>query len=446
MPDSQYQAPEEVLLGQLSSTLAGYESSQPFSCSGSFRLSPTSNDSRVTSDRESETCMRPIIFWCTRAEMKSAAFDSTWAITRGWENNLEELAKDCILASLGCDGQNGQTVGVLSPSSFFTNFKPEDCGILDAIARELSPGIARSGKESTVKKWGIVAELHELKVYSRSSGMSKISVDTPLGRTHFGSLVVVLPTKYEGGQLKVTHKGREQVHLGNGGSLDATKWVAFYNDCEHQVLPVSSGHCVTLIYHLYVSAHMDSLLQPRLQASSSKGNGLSHSVKDLLASPSFMPNGGILGFHCSFKYPEKSESTYYYEHYSLALKGIDAVVFTVFRSFGLIVHIKSYGNDRGTQIQDVRRRCRASGWEPPLCKKDFERLSQDCYVGNEIFGKATWLNDTPQESPAAQEQLVDAELARWLGNEAEAEWDYCFWALFAMVPAFADRVLDNSGG
>jgi hypothetical protein len=56
----------------------------------------------------------------------------------------------------------------------------------------------------------------------------------------------------------------------------------------------------------------------------------------------FMKDGGILGFHCAYQYPETFEGTYFYERYPLILKGIDAVIFAIFRALGLTVHIKPY--------------------------------------------------------------------------------------------------------
>lgn len=89
----------------------------------------------------------------------------------------------------------------LAADSFSTNFNPYDFEIVDAVAQELLPGIVRAGKQPAVERWGVVAELYKLNVYSAPSGMFKPHVDTPRGRTHFGSLVVVLPTDFEGSVL-----------------------------------------------------------------------------------------------------------------------------------------------------------------------------------------------------------------------------------------------------
>ncbi|KAK3356464.1 hypothetical protein B0T25DRAFT_419136, partial [Lasiosphaeria hispida] len=184
----------------------------------------------------------------------------------------------------------------------------------------------------------IVAELYQLNVYSGLSGIFKSHVDTPRGRTHFGSLVIALPTKFQGGQLRVVHKGQERLYFEQpkwGSYGNAIRWVAFYSDCEHEVLPVSSGHRVALTYHLYVSAHMGGLTQPRLQIPNSKAYHVYCGVKNILSSPMVMRCGGILGIHCSFQYPVSEEGTYYYERHSLTLKGVDAAIFAVFRALGL---------------------------------------------------------------------------------------------------------------
>lgn len=162
-----------------------------------------------------------------------------------------------------------------------------------------------------------------------------------------------------GGELRVAQKGKERVYLDkqwfNRGNI---RWVAFYSDCEHEVLPVTAGHRITLTYQLYVSECIGGLVQPQLQIPDSKFYPMYRCIKDMLASPMIMKNGGILGFHCAYQYPEKVEGTYYYERYPLTLKGIDAIIFAVFRALELTVHIKPYEAGRiiGGEIADVKMR------------------------------------------------------------------------------------------
>ncbi len=50
------------------------------------------------------------------------------------------------------------------------------------------------------------------------------------------------------------HQGREQVFDWSGNSgRTAVQWAAFYSDCEHEVLEVTSGHRITLTYNLYAT-------------------------------------------------------------------------------------------------------------------------------------------------------------------------------------------------
>jgi len=470
--DSQ-QISGEALLAQFDDAMTRYESSEAFSCGGSVALSPSTDFGDFTSEIKPVTCPRPVIFWRSGNGVKSTTINCTWTLTRDWENSLEELVQDCAPATFGRDDKNvfDETVrkaGVLREDLISTNFNPYDFGIIDAVARELRPGIARAGKQPAVERWGIVAELYQLSVYSEPSGMFKSHVDTPRGRTHFGSLVIILPTKFQGwtlpsppmkkntgetanlrsgGQLKIVHRGRERIYLEQSDFWsNLIRWVAFYSDCEHEVLPVSSGHRVALTYHLYVTAHMGGLTQPRLQNPDSKDYSVYCGIKNLLASPSFMKSGGVLGFYCSFQYPDKVEGTYYYERRPLALKGVDAVVFAVFRVFGLTVHIKPH--DWRVEVADVhtRRQILVSaatvGGELVVHQKQLERFGRGHYVGDEIFHDANWLNEMPRGKSAGAGYLVGAKPTQRLGNEAEVEWDYSFRALFVVVPAFPDRVLE----
>ncbi|KAF9778832.1 hypothetical protein IL306_002889 [Fusarium sp. DS 682] len=358
-----------------------------------------------------------------------------WTTTRSWENSLEELIQDCRPATFGCGDKNVfdekiRKAGALAADSISTNFNPYDFGIVDAVARELLPGLVRAGKQPAVERGGIVAELYQLNVYSGPSGMFKSHVDTPRGRTHFGSLVVVLPTEFQGsnltqtltirrarvpnmrlgGQLKIVHKDQERVSLERRTCEGTIKWVAFYSDCKHEVLPVSTGNRVTLTYHLYVSEHMGGLVQLQLQRPDSKAYLIYRSVKNLLASSTFMKNGGVLGFHCAFQYPETEEGTYNYERYPLTLKGIDAVIFSVFRAFGLTVHIKPY--DRRVKISDIKTQHQVlpaegtTGGElgnselpnvlaySSTTHEQLEKFGQGGYIGDEIFNHVNWLNDS----------------------------------------------------
>ena len=193
----------ERLLAQLDDAITHYQSTSRFSCGGSLEVRPGTHYGDFTSTKKPITCPRPVIFWSSGGVSKHTTIDCLWTTTRNWENSLDELVQDCSPATFGCGGENVfdekiRKAGMLDAAFFSTNFNPYDFGIVDAVARELLPGLARAGKQLVVERWGVVAELYKLNVYSAPSGMFKPHVDTPRGRTHFGSLVGVLPADFQG--------------------------------------------------------------------------------------------------------------------------------------------------------------------------------------------------------------------------------------------------------
>ena len=72
----------------------------------------------------------------------------------------------------------------------------------------------------------------------------------------YGSIVVVLPTEFKSGELIFRHENQEytydysverkSVPAEEGKSI--VTWTAFFSDIEHEVLQVTEGYRVTLIY------------------------------------------------------------------------------------------------------------------------------------------------------------------------------------------------------
>ena len=71
----------------------------------------------------------------------------------------------------------------------------------------------------------------------------------------FGSLIVILPTEFRGGELVLRHNGKEHKYdadraTGSDDDSDSAlvSWITFFSDVEHEVLPVTEGYRVTLTY------------------------------------------------------------------------------------------------------------------------------------------------------------------------------------------------------
>ncbi|RPD63027.1 hypothetical protein L227DRAFT_561772 [Lentinus tigrinus ALCF2SS1-6] len=223
---------------------------------------------------------------------------------------LDDLEKACDPATFGVDQRDVLDVsyrksGKLDRDHFSLNVDIESIGLLEAVRI----GLLSSNDE----KKPIRAELYKLNVYGKDS-FFKPHKDTPRGDTMFGSLVLVLPSAHEGGSLVLRHDNREY-------AFDATQhlsflphatpriaYVAFFSDVEHEVKPVASGHRITITYNLHFvdEGHVESRFLNGLDVIHPRGATrpeVEALLNPLLNDPSFLPEGGTLGFGLRHLYP-----------------------------------------------------------------------------------------------------------------------------------------------
>src|SRR6201996_3558012 len=95
----------------------------------------------------------------------------------------------------------------------------------------------------------ITAEFYKLLLYDEGSFFIGHR-DTEKTPGMFATLVVALPSSFAGGELVVRHKGREvRLDLCCNDPAE-TAFAAFYADCVHEVLPVTKGYRLSLVYNL----------------------------------------------------------------------------------------------------------------------------------------------------------------------------------------------------
>lgn len=112
---------------------------------------------------------------------------------------------------------------------------------LDRIVAQVTEGLGVSDP--------VTAEFYKLLVYGPGSFFIGHR-DTEKAPGMFATLVVVLPSAFEGGGLLVRHRGREaRLALCCEEPAEAA-FAAFYADCVHEVLPVTEGHRLTLAFNL----------------------------------------------------------------------------------------------------------------------------------------------------------------------------------------------------
>jgi hypothetical protein len=66
----------------------------------------------------------------------------------------------------------------------------------------------------------------------------------------FGTLVIVLPSQFTGGELVVKHKGETETFKQEGLSSFGSQYAAFYADCKHELKKVTSGHRLCVVFNL----------------------------------------------------------------------------------------------------------------------------------------------------------------------------------------------------
>jgi hypothetical protein len=77
------------------------------------------------------------------------------------------------------------------------------------------------------------------------------------------TLVVVLPSTFQGGELVVRHEGQEQVIDFSGDNLFRIHYAAFYADCEHEIRPLREGYRLCLVYNLTLAKSKKPITAPR---------------------------------------------------------------------------------------------------------------------------------------------------------------------------------------
>ncbi|KAI9453174.1 hypothetical protein HD554DRAFT_2179589 [Boletus coccyginus] len=211
-------------------------------------------------------------------------------------DDLEALYRACKPAEFGRNGENVldesyRKAGKMDLTSFSTLFDPRSLRIYEDIFNVL---LTQSFATMDI-------ELYKLNVYGKGD-FFKAHKDTPRSQDMFGSLVVVFPTRHEGGQFVLRQGEKEWTIDFADRFATATEpsvcFVAFYSDIEHEVLPVTSGYRLTLTYNLYhrpVYPSTSSISTP-FQLN------LKQALVNLVNDKSKLPNGGYLGFGLVHEY------------------------------------------------------------------------------------------------------------------------------------------------
>ncbi|KAK0489113.1 hypothetical protein IW261DRAFT_395208 [Armillaria novae-zelandiae] len=101
-------------------------------------------------------------------------------------------------------------------------------------------------------------DLYKLLLYQEGSHFHKHQ-DTAKVPGMFGTVVIILPSPYKGGEVHVSHSGSSQVFDFSEQSLVSTSVLAWYTDVFHEVRPIKSGYRLALSYNLVQTIPMAAL-------------------------------------------------------------------------------------------------------------------------------------------------------------------------------------------
>ncbi|KAJ2928436.1 hypothetical protein H1R20_g8649, partial [Candolleomyces eurysporus] len=102
-------------------------------------------------------------------------------------------------------------------------------------------------------------ELKKLLLYPAGSRSFPCTDETGNAKKTFATVVFILPSAFEGGEVHLSHGGLEGVIDASNDSNLSTSILAWYKDVNHEVKPVLSGYRLALEYDLVYTARRPSL-------------------------------------------------------------------------------------------------------------------------------------------------------------------------------------------
>ncbi|CEJ60473.1 hypothetical protein PMG11_09046 [Penicillium brasilianum] len=281
-----------------------------------------------------------------------------------------------------------------------------DFGIVERVQQVLLPAMqSLTGEFLKISRLDI--ELYKLNAYSGPSGLSKSHVDITRSASQIGSLVVCLPSPFQGGNLVVRHEGREVNFYWEQRSADTIQWAAFYSDCEHEIKTVNQGARITLTYNLYA---VSELLEKSNRISviiDPKSLPLYEDFKNLLETPAFMRTGGVLGAFCSHAYPHATSDASFL--LPRGLKGADLAFFSALHASGVKVDVLPVILGHGAR--DPKREWSDSG------EDDWEDQDKEDVLSK--TGTPEELEESDHDYNSDQD-----ELAFMPGNDNDDGWNF----------------------
>jgi len=120
---------------------------------------------------------------------------------------------------------------------------PHWTDFLEKVIKDIKPGLG-------LEDYEISAHLYKMLIYEQGN-FFLTHRDSEKEKGMFGTLVIELPAYHTGGELVVSFESTREIISFAQSSCDyKLAYAAFYADCEHEIMPVTSGYRVSLVYNL----------------------------------------------------------------------------------------------------------------------------------------------------------------------------------------------------
>ncbi|CAA7268307.1 unnamed protein product [Cyclocybe aegerita] len=236
-------------------------------------------------------------------------------------------------------------------------------------------------------------EFYKLLLYEKGSHFLPHQ-DTQKANGMFATIIILLPSKYTGGQVVVSHASKTKTIDFAPDSLYSSALLAWYTDVKHEVKPVKSGYRLALSYNLIHTAPPE-VPQPCLPDMSDSVYALRRVLRKWKDGRyQNMPEPPLVAYLLDHQY-----STANLQHGHKALKGADAhrVSFLrdIAKDLGFIVGLASLtynvtgaADDDGADYYRRRARCYSDSEEEGFGRggRKFPSMEEEGYARSSVSG------------------------------------------------------------
>ncbi|KAG8913162.1 hypothetical protein FRC01_004702 [Tulasnella sp. 417] len=118
----------------------------------------------------------------------------------------------------------------------------------------------------------------------------------------------------------------------SGAPTMSLPWVFFYSDVEHEILPVTSGHRLTLAYDIFTTDTVRYRVPMDPDKIDTRSIKLFDVLNDGLKDEQFLNGGGRLAFALTYQYPAREMELAKDVAFDAILKGNDYLLFHTFKT------------------------------------------------------------------------------------------------------------------